>query len=98
MTIYTWVLTPYSVRLDQTSQSLKVGPSGAHDRLRIDLVIKSGEQFRLVGASGEPLFSGYILGQYTGTEPLEEYGRRHGCHGIHYFRDGRWISLPGERN
>ena len=30
------------------------------------------------------MYEGYIIGEYKGEEPLEEYGRDHGCVSIEY--------------
>jgi hypothetical protein len=54
-------------------------------------VIIEGDHFRLVNAAGEVQFSGYILGEFNGTEPLEDYGLENGCAKIEYEKEGDWI-------
>ncbi len=93
MANYTWVITPYSLVMEDSSPILKVGPSGSKNRLRIDLVIKSGEQFRMLNSNGQPRYTGHIFGEYTGHEPLAEYGQANGCLQIQYYRGGEWRPL-----
>ena len=42
---------------------------------------------------GESPISGYIVGKYTGLEPLEDYGRALGCTTIEYERGGVWVKI-----
>jgi hypothetical protein len=89
---YTWVITMDIVPLDVTNPSVKVGPSGSKNRAPLGDVIKRGEHFRLLNSSGEARISGYILGEYQGREPLDDYGRELGCTDIQYKRGGEWVS------
>lgn len=88
---YTWIVTRDSVLGDTSEAVGKIGPSGSKSRERFDIVILKGEHFRLLDATGEPQFSGYIVGEYNGPEPLEDYGRANGCIAIEYERDGEWV-------
>ena len=54
--------------------------------------IIEGDHFRLLNEDGNVQFSGYILGEYTGREPLEDYGRANGCTAIEYEHEGSWVS------
>ena len=91
MSKYTWVVTRDSVQGDTSEAVGKVGPSGARDRVRFDVVILKGEHFRLLDANGRTQFSGYIIGEFDGPEPLDDYGRDNGCVAIEYERNGEWI-------
>ncbi len=93
MANYTWVITPYNLVTENSSPILKVGPSGSKNRLRMDLVIKSGEQFRMLNGNGKAIFTGHIFGEYTGHEPLTEYGLANGCQQIQYYRRKEWKTL-----
>jgi len=95
MSKYTWVVTRDRFAGDTSDAIGKIGPSGARDRAPFDTVILQGEKFRLLNGDGDTEFVGYIYGEYTGREPLEEYGRDYGCTDIEYERDGRWVSLDG---
>ena len=53
----------------------------------------NGERFRMLNERGDPQFSGYILGEFAGGEPLEDYGAENGCSAIQYDWDGEWISV-----
>lgn len=91
MSSYTWVVTRDAVLGESSDAVGRIGPPGAQGRARFDEVIRRGAQFRLVDASGRVRYVGYILGQYRGREPLEEYGFECGCAVIQYLRDGRWV-------
>ena len=92
-TRYTWIVTRDTI-LGESSEAVgKIGPSGAKNRAPFDSVIIHGEHFRLLNDAGEPQFSGYILGNYRGSEPLDDYGWDNGCSSIEFERDGEWVSL-----
>ena len=71
----------------------KIGPRGAKNRERFDKVIIEGDHFRLLNGAGDVQFSGYIHGEFSGHEPLEDYGLANGCSTIEYENDGAWISV-----
>ena len=93
MSKYTWIVTRDSKLGDSSEAVGKIGPSGAKNRERFDKVIINGEHFRMGAGPGIAQFSGYILGDYDGQEPLEDYGRANGCTTIEYELDGQWVSL-----
>ena len=47
----------------------------------------------MLNAAGEVQFSGYILGQYQGSEPLDDYGSENGCSKIEFELEGGWVSI-----
>ena len=90
---YTWIVTRDTI-LGNSSESVgKIGPVGAANRAPFDSVIIHGEHFRLLNDAGEAQFSGYILGNYRGREPLDDYGSENGCSMIEFEQDGEWVSL-----
>ncbi|MCP5151651.1 MAG: hypothetical protein H6983_05310 [Ectothiorhodospiraceae bacterium] len=91
MTGYTWIVTRDTVLGDSSDAVGRIGPSGAKERARFDTVIIQGAHFRLLNESGETQFLGYILGEYAGNEPLDDYGRSHGCVAIEYELEGEWL-------
>ena len=94
MSKYTWIITKDDLRPPDTSSLVfKKGPPGAKDRAPLAEVVQNGENFRLLDESDQPKVSGYITGQYTGFEPLDEYGREIGCTAIEYRRGGTWVSI-----
>jgi hypothetical protein len=93
MSKYTWIVTRDSVLGDSSDAVGTIGPGGAGNRAEFDKVIIHGEHFRLLNDSGETQFTGYILGEFQGREPLDDYGIENGCNNIHYERDGEWIPL-----
>ncbi len=97
-THYTWIVTRDTI-LGESSEAVgKIGPSGSTDRAPFDSVIIHGEHFRMLNGAGEAQFSGYILGNYHGYEPLEDYGAENGCSFIEFERDGEWVSLEEFRS
>ena len=60
------------------------GPDPENSRATMHDLLDHGESFRLVNEHGISMFEGYIIGKYDGEEPLEEYGRAHGCVAIQY--------------
>jgi len=92
-THYTWIVTRDTI-LGESSEAVgKIGPSGVKNRAPFDSVIIHGEHFRMLNDAGEAQFSGYILGDYRGHEPLDDYGSDNGCSIIEFERDGEWVSL-----
>ena len=94
---YTWIVTRDLVLGDSSDAIGFVGPQGAKRRASFETVINEGAQFRMVAADGELQFSGYILGDYEGDEPLTEYGAERGCARIEYDWNGEWLALPTYR-
>lgn len=95
MTKYTWVITQDSVMGSVSCAFAKVGPSGAKNRMALGRVIQNGEHFRLLGDGGEVKFTGYIHGEYAGSEPLDDYGKDNCCVDIEYDAGDRWAALDG---
>ena len=89
---YTWIVTRDAILGDTSDAIGKIGPRGATHRERFDKIIIHGAHFRLLNDDGEVQFTGYILGDYQGIEPLADYGRDNGCTQIEYERDGGWQS------
>lgn len=92
-THYTWIVTRDTILGDSSEAVGKIGPSGSSERAPFDSVIIHGEHFRMLNDSGEAQFSGYILGNYRGHEPLDDYGAENGCSMIEFEHDGEWVSL-----
>ena len=97
-THYTWIVTRDTI-LGESSEAVgKIGPSGSTDLAPFDSVIIHVDHFRMLNGAGEAQFSGYILGNYRGHEPLEDYGAENGCSFIEFERDGEWVSLEEFRS
>ncbi len=95
MSKYTWVITQDDVPGDVSSAFAKIGPTGVGNRMSLGQVIQDGEHFRLLDGAGEVKYTGYINGDYAGPEPLEDFGREHGCTDIEYDVGDRWAALDG---
>lgn len=93
MSSYTWVITKDAIVGEASEVVGRIGPSGATGRLPFSEVIQQGEQFRLLNPWGRVEFSGFILGEYQGLEPLKDFGEEQGCVDIQYLRDGDWVNV-----
>lgn len=60
------------------------GPDPENSRANMHEVLALGKCFRLVNKEGVAMYEGYIVGKYSGEEPLKEYGLEHGCVSIEY--------------
>ncbi len=95
---YHWIVTRDSIVGDSSDAIGKVGPSGTSSRPRFaDLIIR-GTHFRLLNDQGKVQFTGYILGDFEGHEPLVDYGVDNGCSQIEYERDGSWVPHKVEKS
>ena len=90
MTKYTWIITRGDIVGDSSHAVGRVGPPGASNRAPFDVVIQQGRHFRLLNPDGDVVFSGYIVGEYRGPEPLEDFGRESGCSDIIYQGESAW--------
>ncbi|MCB1741476.1 MAG: hypothetical protein KDK91_13980 [Gammaproteobacteria bacterium] len=90
---YHWIVTRDTVLGDSSDAIGKIGPRGARERPRFDDLIIRGVHFRLLNDDGEVQFTGYILGEFDGAEPLRDYGLENGCTRIEYERDGQWVAF-----
>jgi len=93
MSRYTWIVTRDAVLGDSSDAVGKIGPKGEKNRERFDKVILNGDHFRLLNEHNVTQFTGYILGDFQGLEPLADYGYDNGCNQIEYERDGTWVAL-----
>ncbi len=93
MNKYTWIVTQDAILGDSSDAVGMIGPPRATRRERFDVIITQGERFRMANDIGEVQFVGYIVGEFDGSEPLQDYGLDNGCASIEYEREGRWISL-----
>lgn len=78
---------------DNTSELVRrLGP-GVEYHAGINNLVSRGSHFRMLARDGRVQFSGYIVGECSGREPLEEFGQQRGCTSIEYERNGNWIAL-----
>ena len=89
---YTWIVTRDEVDGSISAAVRKVGTPGEQHCYRLDRVITGGKEFRLLMPAGQVKFSGFILGDYGGLEPTDEFGRDIGCVSMQCRNGGRWLS------
>ena len=95
MSDYTWIVTQDKLFGDSSDVVGQIGPRGSNKRVRFDTVINRGAHVRLLTKDGAPRYVGYILGEFSGFELLDDYGRQNGCTDIEYERDRRWVAPAG---
>jgi len=93
---YTWIVTRDTVLGDSSDAVGRIGPHGMRGRASFDRVIRDGAHFRLLDGADVAQFSGYILGDYRGPEPLADFGRDNGCVRIEYESDGGWVEAASD--
>jgi len=72
------------------------GPSGAEKLLMDKLRAGDGQKFRMFDGDGELYYTGRVVGEFEGFEPLDDYGMPNaGCTEIHYkdFCGAGWQPL-----
>lgn len=92
MSEYAWIVT--KDHLDNKTVSV-IGPSNATDEQIKELESGKGEAFNMYDDDGEIYYSGKIIGDYSGFEPLDDYGTPNaGAVDIQYKnKTGVWESL-----
>lgn len=93
---YNWVLVSECTGGSTWERAVQTGPQDALDTASVEILIARGERFRLRDSGGEIRYTGFILGSFSGREPLEDFGAAHGCTGIEYDCGGKWIALEPE--
>ncbi len=79
---YAWVIT--FDRIDNGAANGTAGPRNASDAL-IARATKHGKLFTMSDDDGQHYYTGYIIGDYSGFEPLDDYGTPNaGCTEIRY--------------
>ena len=96
MTDYMWIITEADVSVVESGMVGQIGPKGAGLTSFVKIT-EFGEHFRLLNADGETRYLGYIIGEYRGHEPLNEYGQGKECVAIEYQCDGEWAVLKQPR-
>jgi len=81
----------------QSMSRIPVGPSDILPEHEAHLAIKDiGQKFKMYDDDGELYYSGRIVGDYTGFEPLDDYGTPNaGCTEIKLFNNKtrKWETL-----
>ena len=81
---YAWLLFGDLSTGNTGARVWQSGPDPDNFRVNMHEVLEHGKCFRLVNDNGVAMYEGYIIGEYTGEEPLKEYGLDHGCVSIEY--------------
>ena len=82
--IYAWLVTGTGEAGDSTNELVsRLGP-GVEYHAGINNLVSRGSHFRMLGDDGRVQFSGYIVGECSGRDPLEEFGQERGCTSIEY--------------
>ena len=89
MNAYAWMIT--RDHLDNSDATI-IGPWDASHTP--EDIAKNGTAFRMYDDDGELYYSGRIVGDFDGLEPLEDFGMpAAGCTEIRLFMDGKWRTV-----
>ena len=93
MSKYYWKITRADVILGLEDEVGKIGPWNAATTLTaVDPWHEGG--FRMKDDDGKLYYEGVIFGEYTGFEPLDDFGMPNaGCTIIEYNVNGKWERL-----
>jgi len=81
MSTYAWSITENYI---DAKEKLVSGPSDASPEL-LEKLKKEGETFKMYDDDGTHYYTGKIIGDYDGFEPLDDYGEPNaGCTEIKY--------------
>jgi hypothetical protein len=91
---YAWLIDESSLDGDKPFKPV-IGPRGANDELLARLRAGEGEPFRIYDDDEEEYYRGRIIGDYSGFEPLDDYGMPNaGATEIRYrSQSGAWEIL-----
>lgn len=93
---YGWIITFDNFGRGKTySVKGTVGPGAISPEHEIALKVEKGEAFRMFDDDNNLCFIGKIIGDYSGFEPLDDFGTPNsGCTGIQYRgKYGEWLWL-----
>lgn len=101
MSRYAWIITRDHTADEGAEEGTNmnaigiVGPRGCTDEQEEQLKAGEGEEFRMYDDDGILYYSGRIIGDYDGFEPLDDYGMPNaGAVRIDYKnKDGIWSQL-----
>jgi hypothetical protein len=94
---YGWIITVDHI---ENSEKPIIGPSDISPEMTARLIVAAhknhGQKFKMYDDDGELYYSGTILGDYDGFEPLDDYGTPNaGCTDIKLYNSAtnEWESL-----
>lgn len=100
MSEYSWVITRDFLNENDVGVCgpSDVGVCGPRDCEMSPGDIRSkGNKFRMYDDDGELYYEGYICGDYSGLEPLDDFGMPNaGCTEIRYFKGTKKITIEKE--
>ncbi len=84
---YGWRITEDHISDDGHEEGTE-GPSGLPSELSDKLDAEDGQEFKMYDDDGVLYYEGLITGDYTGFEPLDDFGKPNaGCTDIMYWND-----------
>ena len=73
-----WIINSVSGKINATTEVVTTGPKRGRLNAPVGKVIQERERFCLKDLHGRTLYSGYIFREYSGREPLADFGWRNG--------------------
>jgi len=92
---YGWIITRDMLYEEDPKSKSEVGITGPHGVILDEEIIKEkGQKFIMKDDDGNIYYEGYVLGQYSGFEPLDDFGTPNsGCTSIWYLENEVWVEL-----
>lgn len=96
---YGWVITKDNLTKEDQKVGIDLpsdkGISGPRNSTYTEAECRKGAKFRMLDDDGEIYYYGYIVGDYSGFEPLDDFGTPNaGCTEIQYKdAQGEWEGL-----
>lgn len=92
--MYGWIIDALNEDLFEDSELGTSGPSNISQEMTELLSEGSGEKFKMFDDDGIWYYTGRIVGDYDGFEPLYDFGMPNaGASNIEYMVDGLWRTL-----
>jgi hypothetical protein len=96
MSRYAWIITRdhiADVTIEAGTNSDAAGVTGPHNQVA-ELKSGEGKAFRMLDDDGNLYYTGRIIGNHSGFEPLEDFGTPNaGCTEIRYLNNHKWETL-----
>lgn len=87
--VYAWIITYEYMGFPE-----EVGTKGPYGTKMSDNEILDGAAFKMKDDDGEICYRGRIVGDYSGLEPLDDFGMPNaGCTEIWLFENKKWVQV-----
>ena len=81
---YTWMLFGDLTGGNTGVRVWQTGPDRGAIRASYQELVSRGKPFEMRDSEGQLVYTGYIVGDFRGEEPLNDFGSKYGCCQISY--------------